>query len=178
MCTIDFFVQVKEQVSHIFYVFLNESGAALFIGSASLLASIIALRCLIGGLLEMHKSNSTMKKLRKQYGFWQKLFLIMAWRENEHATSFCKGLIVFHHVRLGIFLISLLLTGLASILPELSTFATSIWVALSLVVDIPILLFSCAMDRYPFRRIGRKKRPLREYRFEKYHNTKDHDSLF
>ena len=163
---------IKNEVVRIFYIFLNEPGACIFVTGIFALISIFFLRILISALLEMHKSRSTMKKISKEYGFWQKVILLPAWKENEHAKRFCRFMIVLHHVRVFLLVGLLLLVLIASAAPGLSRPAAFFSVTIMIAVDVPIYVLDMALNRYPFRR--RKH----EFRFRKYHNTKDHDSLF
>ena len=163
---------IKNEIVRVYYIFLNEPGACVFVTGLFALVSVLVLRALISGLLEMHKSRSTMKKIGKEYGFWQKVILLPAWKENEHARKFCRFMIVLHHIRVFLMAGLLLMILFASVVPGLSRLAAIFSIIILIVVDLPIYVLSMALDRHPFRR--RKH----EYRFRKYHNTKDHDSLF
>ena len=163
---------IKGEVVRVFYIFLNEPGACVFIASVFAMVSIICLRMLISGLLKMHKSKSAMKKISKEYGFYQNVLLVPAWKENEHAKKFCKFLIVLHHIRVALWISLLLLMLIALVVPSVSKVAASLAITIMVAADFPIIVLNIAMDRYSFKRFKH------EYRFQKYHNTKDHNSLF
>ena len=163
---------IKNEVTRVFYIFLNEPGACIFVTSVFALVSILCLRMIISSLLEMHKSKSTMKKIAREYSFFQKVLLMPAWKENEHAIKFCKFLVVLHHIRVALWISLLLLMLIASVVPGASKVAASLAVTITVAADFPIIVLNIALDRYSFKRFKH------EYRFRKYHNTKDHDSLF
>ena len=125
---------------------------------------------LLDALLRMHRSKSAVKKIKKEYTLKQKTWLISFETNCIHAAKFCKGLIWFWRVRCFTFLLYLML-GLAAIF-GLSANAIIAWFSAGMFVffDVPQLIIQLLLSR-PF--IGR----FREFSFEKYHNTKDHDSL-
>ncbi len=130
----------------------------------------LTIYCLLNSLLKMHRSKSAVKKIKKEYNFKQKLWLTPFETNCIHAVKFCKGLIWFWRVRCLSFALYLML-GMAAIfgLPVNTIIA---WFSAGMFVlfDIPQFIINLLLSR-PF--IGR----FREYSFEKYHNTKDHESL-
>ena len=125
---------------------------------------------LMDSLLKMHRSKSAIKKIKIEYTLKQKLWLIPFEANCIHAVNFCKGLIWFWRIRCFTFALYLIL-GLAAIL-GLSVNAIIAWFTFVLLIlfDIPLFIIHFLLSR-PF--IGR----FREYSFEKYHNTEDHESL-
>ena len=65
---------IKNEVTRVFYIFLNEPGACIFVTSVFALVSILCLRMIISSLLEMHKSKSTMKKSLGNIAFFKRFF--------------------------------------------------------------------------------------------------------
>ena len=125
---------------------------------------------LMDSLLKMHRSKSAVKKIKKEYTFKQKLWLIPFESNCIHAVKFCKYLIWFWRIRCFAFT-CYLLVGFAAILGLYVNILIA-WFSVSMFIffDIPQLILQLLLSR-PF--IGR----FREFSFEKYHNTKDHDSL-
>ena len=167
-----FIETIKTGATNVFHTCSASAGVCLFLGSVFAFVCILCLRGMISGLLAMHKSTSKMKKIRKRYSFWEKVFLLPAWKENEHAISFCKRLVIMHHIRLALWLVSVVLILFSGLIPVVLVVCAYLTTFLMLLVDIPMIIFHTAMDRYPFKRLHH------EYRFRKYHNTQDHDSLF
>lgn len=134
--------------------------------------SVLMIRSIVSGLMQMHRSKSALKKLRKTYSLWQKLYLKHAWDHCLHAAKFCRGLIVAHHCIFCLMLIGLLLIMLGNSFPGLMPITTWYTLALLYGVSLPCALLYFSLDRYPFQ----KRR--HEFRFMKYHNTGDHSSLW
>ena len=152
---------------------LSESAAACtFIAGVFSFGTALSLRCLVSGLFEMHRSRSALKKISKQYSFIQKVLMKHAWSDCLHAKRFCRGLIVYHHCVWGLFFVELLLALLSGFVPGLTLVIP--WFAIVSLVGglIPVWLLWTFLDRHPFRR--RKH----EFKFRKYHNTADYDSLW
>ena len=53
---------------------------------------------LMDGLLEMHRSKSALKKLQKQYTFFQKIRLLHFKGNCRHAVKFCNGMIIYQKI--------------------------------------------------------------------------------
>lgn len=125
---------------------------------------------LLDSLLKMHRSKSAVKKIKKEYKLKQKMWLIPFETHCMHAAKFCKGLICFWRVRCFTFILYLML-GLAAVF-GLSENVIIAWFSAGMFVlfDVPQLIIQLSLSR-PF--FGR----FREFSFEKYHNTKDHESL-
>ena len=145
--------------------------ACVWIATALTLLSIIILRSLIGALLQMHRSKTMVKKLKKDYTFWQKLLLKPAWEHCIHARDFCRIMIVLHHIRSVLYLGAISMLALSGMIPVLALVCG--WViSAMMIMDVAIVVKFQSLDQFPFYR--RKHR----FRFEKYHNTKDHGSLY
>lgn len=142
-----------------------------------ILSVIIFLFCfftnylLLDSLLKMHRSKSAVKKLKKEYTFLQRMRLLHFKENCRHAIKFCNGMIIYQKIGwvcLAIYLFMALLFafGLFS-----ATFITWLTVGVFLLFDVPAF----AINRLLARPIifGRFK----EFSFEKYHNTENHDSL-
>lgn len=125
---------------------------------------------LLDALLKMHRSKSAVKKIKEDYKLIHKIWLIPFEANCIHAEKFCKGLVWFWRIRCFAFALYLAL-GLAATV-GLSVNAIIAWFSVGMFVlfDIPQFLIQLLLSR-PF--IGR----FREFSFEKYHNTKDHESL-
>lgn len=164
----DFVELIKEKALSLYNAFSESPEACILLSSIIGIASMLCLRFLAAALLEMHRSRSNIKKIRDSYNFWHKLIMKPAWQECLHAKKFCRAIIVCHHVRVSIFLVMLVV----NIMPRLSLFSALLSCLVFIVIDVPILVMHLIMDRHPFQRLKN------EYRFQKYHNTKDHNSLF
>lgn len=152
---------------------LSESAAiCLFFAAVFTLPSIISVRFIISGLVEMHRSRTAQKKLHKEYSFGERIVLKPAWQKCLHAQKFCRFLIVYHHSIAILFLIELLLALLSSFLPALMQVLAGFTLIFSILVCFPVLILSFTLDRYPFRNFKH------EFTFRKYHNTDDHSSLW
>ena len=134
------------------------------------LFGFVMLYSLLDSLLKMHRSKSAVKKIKKEYKLKHKMWLIPFETNCVHAVKFCKGLIWFWRVRCFTFALYLML-GLAAIF-GLSVNAIIAWFSVGMFVffDVPQFIIQLLLSR-PF--IGR----FREFSFEKYHNTNDHESL-
>lgn len=136
-----------------------------------LLFSFLLNYLLLDSLLKMHRSKSAVKKLKKEYTFLQRMRLLHFKENCRHAIKFCNGMIIYQKIGwvwLAIYLFMALLFafGLFS-----ATFITWLTVGIFLLFDIPAF----AINRLLARPIifGRFK----EFSFEKYHNTDNHESL-
>lgn len=170
--TTEYMNHITEEIKRIVGVFSDAPMACVFLTSVFAFASVCCCRGIAGGLLEMHRSRSNLKKVRKPYSAWQKMIMKPAWDHCLHAKSFCRFLIIFHHVRVILLLISLALTIVGSAIPALMTITGALSACVFFVMDVPALVLHVLMDRYPLQRLKH------EYRFRKYHNTQNHHSLF
>ena len=136
------------------------------------LASIICIRSVVSGLFEMHRSRSAIKKINKTYSFGQKILLQHAWRDCLHAKSFCRCLIISHHSIFVLFVLELLLALFSNIWPSLMPVVAWYTIVFVIGISIPACLLNFILDRYPFAKWKH------EFRFRKYHNTSNHDSLW
>ena len=163
--------RVRDGVSQFVGVFSQSAFVCVFLSFVTALASAILIRFLVGALLQMHRSRTNMKKLKKNYVFWQKLLLQPAWKECLHAKIFCRVMIVYHHTRIILLAGILLLVLISNWLPELLCVSGYCAGFVFLLIDIPIWLMRLILDKYPLRRMKH------EYRFQKYHNTQNRESL-
>lgn len=125
---------------------------------------------LLDAFLKMHRSKSAVKKLKKGYTFRAQMWLRHAQDHCLHAVTFCKCLILFQRAGwlcfAGYLLIALAnAIGLASDL--ILAWATA---GMFILYDVPVFAINTILAR-PI--IGRFK----EFSFEKYHNTNNHDDL-
>ena len=162
----------KEKALSIINAFSDSPEGCFFLSSILGIMSMLCLRSLAIALLEMHRSRSKMKRIYISYNFYQKLIMKPAWQECLHAKTFCRFLIVCHHFRLIFFLLSISFSLIANAYPALMPIAGYFSGSVFFVVDVPVLILHLVMDRHPFQRLKN------EYRFKKYHNTENHDSLF
>lgn len=126
---------------------------------------------LLDSLLKMHRSKSAVKKLREKYTFLQRLCLLHFKENCRHAIKFCNGMILYQKIGwvcLAIYLVIALLFAFG-----LFSAASIAWLTIGFFVAFDVPAF--AINRILTRPIlfGRFK----EYSFEKYHNTENHDSL-
>lgn len=136
------------------------------------LFALIALRILSDNLLKMHRSKSALKKINKQYSFLGKIIMMPAWDHCIHAPKFCIFLICCHHIRCFLFLITFLFDIIHRMFPAFGNIHAWFSVAVCFLFDVLVLVLNLILLRNPF--VKRKN----AYRFEKYHNTQEHDKLF
>ena len=147
--------------------FIAAPGAAVFLALVFWLVGIFLLRFILSDLLEMHKSKTALKKIRREYTFRQKLMLRHVKDHAEHATKFTSFLILFHHASVLTMALSL---SLWLLWPGELSFC--ILAGRLVLFDVPVMLLDFLLDEHPL-----KKRAHRR-RFRKYHNTSDKTSLF
>lgn len=127
---------------------------------------------LMDGLLEMHRSKSALKKLKKQYTFFQKIRLLHFKDNCRHAVKFCNGMIIYQKIGWLCFAVYLL----AGLLYAFDFFPAAVisWLSIAIFFcfDLPSIVISWALSR-PLLFSQSKK-----FSFEKYHNTDNHESLF
>ena len=147
--------------------FIAAPGTAAFLALVFWLVGIFLLRCILSDLMEMHKSKTALKKIRREYTFRQKLLLRHVGEHAEHAAKFTRLLILFHHASAFTMALSLiqwlLWPGKLSFCILAGRFA---------LFDVPVMLLDFLLDEHTL-----KKRVHRR-RFRKYHNTPDKTSLF
>lgn len=150
---------------------LSEAPAACIILSTILyLFSHLLVYLLLNALLKMHRSKSAVKKIKKEYTFIQRMQLLPYKTNCLHAVTFCKGLILFQQISNLFFALYLLLALLVFFSLLSNTLFAWFSVGMIVLCDIPVFVVNGILAR-PL--IGRFK----EYSFEKYHNTDDHESL-
>lgn len=164
--------RIIQYAEHIFSIFSESLPACAFLACTFGLCSIVAIRCIVSELFGMHRSKSSLKKIRKPYSFWQSVIMKPAWDECLHAKGFCRKIIICHHMRVILLFFELFLTILANYFPELKLVTGYCAGAIFLAIDIPILVMHLVLDRYPF------QRGKHEYRFRKYHRSAERDRLF
>ena len=126
---------------------------------------------LLDSLLKMHRSKSAVKKLKKEYTFLQRMRLLHFKENCRHAIKFCNGMIIYQKIGwvcLAIYLFVALLFafGLFS-----ATFISWLTVGIFVAFDVPAFVINRLLARPII--FGRFK----EFSFEKYHNTDNHESL-
>lgn len=168
----DLLNEMQSTIMHIGDVFSESPVACFLLVCIFGIATICCIVGLVNGLFVMHRSRTKIKNTRRKYSFLQRVALLPDWYECLHAKHFCRFLIVVYHLRCIFMLLSVILTVLINAIPVLGDISASFSAFVFIVVDIPVLIFHLIMDRYPFQRLRH------EYRFKKYHNTQNHDSLF
>ena len=150
---------------------LKQPSVCIILSVILFLFSYLLNYLMLDSLLKMHRSKSAVKKIKKDYTFWQRMQLLHFKENCLHAIKFCNRMIIYQKIGwvcLALYLIvSLLFTfGLFS-----SKFIVWIAVGICLLFDVPTF----AINRLLARPIlfGR----FREFSFEKYHNTENHNSL-
>ena len=126
---------------------------------------------LLDSLLKMHRSKSAVKKVKKEYTLLQRMQLVHFKENCRHAVKFCNRMIVYqkiYWVCLALYLsISLLFAfGLFS-----AKFIAWLTVGIFVAFDVPAFTINRLLASPIL--FGRFK----EFSFEKYHNTENHDSL-
>ena len=152
--------------------FSESAMLCFFLMTVFSLVSMICIRGVVSGLFEMHRSKSSIKKINKTYSFAQKILLQHAWRDCLHAKRFCRCLIITHHCIFVLLVLELLLALFSNLWPALMPVVA--WYTLFFIICIstPVCLLNFLLDRYPFAKWKH------EFRFRKYHNTSNHDSLW
>lgn len=149
---------------HIIRNLAENPGVCISLGVCFFLFGSLLSYLLMDGLLRMHRSKTAVKKLKKEYTFRQRLWLIPHQQHCLHAVFFCKKLIALQRmgwILFGVYLAVCLLFDSAVVWSS---------VILFVIFDLPIFMLNGLLSR-PF--IGRFK----EYSFAKYHNTDDMSSL-
>ncbi len=139
----------------------------LALGLLLALFSLSAVRSLLGGLLEMHRSKNGLKKLRAQYTFWQRFWLRPVTEQSQHALRFCRCLALVHHIRALTLPVLVVLRLLDMALPLAWATATGF-----LLLDIPVITIHAIL----WKRVWQRDRRY-IWRFRKYHNTPEHEKL-
>jgi hypothetical protein len=126
---------------------------------------------LLDSLLKMHRSKSAVKKIKKEYTFLQRMRLLHFKENCCHAIKFCNRMIIYQKIAwvcLALYLIISLffVFGLFS-----AKFITWLTIGIFMLFDVPTFVINRLLAKPIL--FGRFK----EFSFEKYHNTEDHDSL-
>ena len=127
---------------------------------------------LLDSLLKMHRSKSALKKLKKEYTFWQRLGFQHVKGNCRHAVKFCNNMILYQRIAWICFAIYLFAVLLSAFGFFSATIISWLSVATFCFFDLPSLTINWALSRPLL--FGRFK----EHSFEKYHNTDNHESLF
>ena len=167
-----FFDKIATNAVRIVGEFSESAMLCTFLMTVFSLASIICIRSVVSGLFEMHRSRSAIKKINRTYSFGQKILLQHAWRDCLHAKRFCRCLIISHHSIFVLFVLELLLALFSNIWPSLMPVVAWYTIVFVIGISIPVCLLNFILDRYPFAKWKH------EFRFRKYHNTSNHDSLW
>ena len=152
---------------------ISAQPAACMIASVLLFfLAALANYVLMDALLEMHRSKSALKKLKKQYTFFQKIRLLHFKENCRHAVKFCNGMIIYQKIGWLCFAIYLL----AGLLHALDFFPAAVisWLSIAIFFcfDLPSIVIGWALSRPLL------SRRFKKFSFEKYHNTDNHESLF
>ena len=150
---------------------IDQPGATTFLALIFWLISFFILRFILGGLMQMHKSKTAVKKIKNQYTFRQKLALRHVAEHTEHAMKFTRFMIWVHHFSCGTILVCLLSRLILS-----DRCFVYLLVGRFLIFDVPVWILNFLLDSHPFSR--RKRRCGPPFRFSKYLNTSDKISLF
>ncbi len=152
---------------------LKDPWAALFISFVTGVVALIFLRCIANGLLEMHRSKSALRKLRKEYSLWDRFLMLPPRNHCEHAPKFCRVLICIHHFRLCLLLVALLLSLLGIGIEGLHIVSRGLCLVSTVLIDIPVFILEALLDRRISWRSNRH-----EYRFKKYAHTRERRKLW
>ena len=127
---------------------------------------------LLDSLLKMHRSKSAVKKLKKEYTFLQRMRLLHFKGNCRHAIKFCNGMIIYQKIGWVCLAIYLLVSLLFAFGVLSATFIAWLTAGIFVAFDMPAFVINRILARPIL--FGRFK----EFSFEKYHNTENHDSLF
>ena len=142
-----------------------------------ILSVIIFLFCfssnylLLDSLLKMHRSKSAVKKLKKEYTFLQRMQLIHFKENCRHAIKFCNRMIIYQKISWGGLALYLIISLLFAFGLFSAKFIAWLTVWMFVLFDVPSFAINLLFARPIL--FGQFK----EFSFEKYHNTDDHDSL-
>ena len=168
----ELFNRIETNITRIFNTYLDSPLFCIILTCIFSVSTICCLRSIVCGLFKMHRSGSALKKLLNSYSFCAKCILLPAWNECLHAKRFCKFLILVHNVRFVLLISSISLALLSNIISVLVSINAVFSGIIFFTFDIPILVMHRVMDQHPF------KRQKNKYRFQKYHKTKNYNSLF
>ena len=126
---------------------------------------------LLDSLLKMHRSKSAVKKLKKEYTFLQRIRLLHFKENCRHAIKFCNGMIIYQKIGCVCIVIYLFMALIFAFGLFSATFITWLTVGLFVAFDVPAFVINRLLARPII--FGRFK----EFSFEKYHNTENHNSL-
>lgn len=126
---------------------------------------------LLDSLLKMHRSKSAVKKLKKEYTFLQRMRFLHFKENCRHAIKFCNGMIIYQKIGCVCIVIYLFMALLFAFGLFSATFITWLTVGLFVAFDVPAFVINRLLARPII--FGRFK----EFSFEKYHNTENHNSL-
>ena len=139
--------RIKDNATRIVGVFTESPLLCSFLICIFTLSSVFCIRGLVNGLFEMHRSRSNLKKIRKNNSICHKLIMKPAWDECLHAKSFCRFLIVVHHIRFCLFLISISLALISIVVPSLMSATATVSGCIFLMIDIPVLILHVVLDQ-------------------------------
>ncbi len=148
----------------------REPGACVLLMVLLFLFSFLLVFLLMESLLKMHRSKTAVKQIKKEYSLFQNIIQLPLEKHGLHASRFCKGFIRFHRIGMGGFAAYLLVAlgnGLGLISDAFLAWSSA---GMFLLYEMPVFVLNGILSR-PF--IGR----FREYSFQKYHNTENHDQL-
>ena len=145
--------------------------ACIILSAIIFLFSFLTNYLLLDSLLKMHRSKSAVKKLKKEYTFLQRIRLHHFKDNCRHAIRFCNRMIIYQKIGWGCF--TLYLTVSLFFAFGLFSAKSIAWltVGIFLLFDVPTFAINRVLARPII--FGRFK----EFSFEKYHNTENHDSL-
>ena len=126
---------------------------------------------LLDSLLKMHRSKSAVKKLKKEYTFLQRIRLLHFKENCRHAVKFCNGMIIYQKIGWGCLALYLIISLLFVFGLFSATLVAWLAVGIFLLFDFPAFSINRLFARPII--FGRFK----EFSFEKYHNTDNHESL-
>ena len=136
-----------------------------------ILFSILTNYLLLDSLLKMHRSKSSVKKIKKEYSFLQRMRLLHFKERCRHAIKFCNGMIIYQKIGCICLALYLILSLLFAFGLFSATFIAYLSVGIFLLFDVPAFAINRLLARPIF--FGRFKK----FSFEKYHNTDNHESL-
>lgn len=127
---------------------------------------------LLDSLLKMHRSKTAVQKIKREYSFIEKWYMVHYKENCRHAVKFCNFIITFQRISwicLATYLFFIGLWGYG-VLSALSII--KITVCFFIFIIMPSMAISISLARPIL--FGRSKK----YSFEKYHNTQNHNSIF
>lgn len=145
-------------------------GLCVFIFVLLSFAFYCSVTSITDSLFDVHRSKTAVRKIMKEYSFWQKILRKPHKEHCLHAKSFCIKIINYLYVNAVFFAVGLLIIIIECIVSKKLTISFFVLSAQFWTFDIPIFTINFILKENPFQKMSK-------YRFEKYHQTKEYEKL-